>query len=120
MTMNKKKVFSRMQPDDFVLITVKGTGKFNYSGVVALTMGCSPGFGNALWPFTSNEPWTLVYFLKDVVPLDIEKVRFVTELGYDHNYQVPGAICVRPEGLIKLTRSYGSIAEAIEAIQSRP
>jgi hypothetical protein len=120
MTENKKSVFSRMQPGDLVLITEEGTGKFNYGGVIVLTMECAPGFGNALWAFTSNKPWTLVFFLKDVVQIDIEKRRLVTALGYDPNYWVPGVLRVRPEGLKKLTRSYGSIAEAIEAIQSCP
>lgn len=118
MTEGKRGTFSQMQTGDMALFAVKSTGKFNYKGLVALTLECPIEFGNNLWPFIPKDPWTLVYFLKDVVAIDIEKVRLVTDLGYQPNFPVYGAIRVGPERVKALIDSYGSLTKALEAMQA--
>lgn len=118
LTERNRKKFSRMRADDIVLFSLKGTGKFNYMGVVACKMDCPIEFGQSLWPFTPKNPWTLVYFLKDVIHVNIDKARLVTDLGYKPNFVVPGTTRVGSDRLRNLTGSYGPLSTAIEANQS--
>jgi hypothetical protein len=116
MTKQKRSIFDQMQQGDIVLFSINGTGKFSYMSSVVMRMDCPRNFGEAIWPYIPNNPWTLVYFLKDVTRKEIDKRSLTTALGYSPKYWLPGTVLVRPERLQKLTDSYGSIPQALDAL----
>ena len=117
MTENSRGTFKQMHPDDIVLFSIKSTGKFNYKGTVVLSIECPKEFGDALWEFTPNDPWTLVYFLKGVTQIDIKKVSLFERLDYKRGYPLPGVSCVKRNLVKGLTDRYGTLTAAVEAIE---
>lgn len=93
LTKNRIKIFDDIKNGDEVLLTEKGTGKFTHYGVI-IGKTQNVDFGNALWPVVGKNPWENIYFLANITKVDIDKSKFVVDLGYASNYTVPGALKV--------------------------
>lgn len=108
MTESNRSIFERMEAGDIVFLSEKNTGMFNYKAIVFFTIECEK-MGNSLWPFVPNDPWKLIYFLKDIQEINIDKSVLVAALGYKSNYQVPGTIRVREDYVENIMQKYSSI-----------
>jgi hypothetical protein len=104
-------IFLRMQTGDIVLLSVSGTGKFDYAASITLTMKCPSRFGNALWPHTHKAPWTLVYFLTNLSSKTICKRALLKALGYKAEDRLQGRRVVPPGRLEKVLDPYVSIRD---------
>lgn len=108
MTESNQSTFKSMKEGDRVLLSEKGTGKFNYTGIVKGKIE-SKSLGNNLWSFTPGKPWSLIYVLDNIKPVNIDKQKMVKILGYKENYWVPGVIRVQEENLKLALTNYGNI-----------
>lgn len=93
LTKERKFIFDNIKNGDEVLLTEKGTGKFTHYGVI-IGKTKNVDFGNALWPFVKKNPWEYIYFLANITKVDIDKAKFVVDLGYASNYKVLGVLKV--------------------------
>jgi len=114
MTEGTRSEFDKMQKGDTVLFAEKSTGSFKYKAEVFFTAE-SEEMGNYLWTYVPNKPWKLIYFVKDVKEVNIDKRTLVMALGYSPNYEVPGAIRVKEEYLHDIIDKYGSIQAFLDA-----
>jgi len=117
MTENKRTTFNQMEPDDVVLISEKGTGKFNFYGEVAGKL-ISESLGKHILEFTPNKPWKLIYILRNVRQVDIDKEQLVRSLGYSPNYVVPGAIRVQSSNLEYALKYYQGLQGLIQTLDN--
>lgn len=117
MTENSRSYWEAMNVEDIVLITVKGTGKFNFEARVATVLD-SERLGEELWPVVPGEPWNLIYVLQDVKKIEIEKAKLVQSLGFSDKYVVPGTIRVDPDRLRAATERYGSLDELLAELKT--
>ena len=101
MTEQSSSSYWTMQPDDVVLLTLKGSGLFNYMGRVFHKMK-SQQLGKHLWPYTPREPWTLIDCLRNIEEISVDKVSLVSSLGFDTRYRVPGIVHVKRHRLDKI------------------
>jgi hypothetical protein len=112
-----KGVFLQMTPGDIVLMTQKGTGRFNLRARV-LTKLVSEPLGQRIWPGGSLLPWEFIYVLDDLRPLDIKKARLITALRYQPGFWVPGHIRVSPEKLRDAMWTFGTLEGLLDACRS--
>lgn len=115
MTKNSRSKFNAMKKGDWVLFTSKGTGRFSYVGRVICKLE-SAELGRSLWSVVPGLPWELIYFFKDVTPVNIPKETLVSALGFDQGYVVPGIIRVSSERVNSIIGQYGSISELISKL----
>lgn len=118
MTESRRAVFDSMKEGDIVLFTVKNSGKFQFYGEVIFKVD-NEKLGNYLWDFVPNKPWRLIYFLKNVRAIDVDKTKLVEALSYDSNYNVPGIINVKRINLEIALNRHGSIKSLIESVQEK-
>lgn len=90
---SRRSLFAEMKAEDIVLFTIKGTGKFELIGEIFYKITCKE-LGEYLWPYVPGEPWSFIYFIRNIKEIDVDKKNFIEDLGYDKNYDVPGAIKV--------------------------
>ncbi|MBD2098752.1 DUF3883 domain-containing protein [Trichocoleus sp. FACHB-591] len=93
MTRAKKRDFMSMALGDTVLLSESGTKKFNYGAHVICKIQ-SPALGNSLWPFVGKNPWEFIYFLTDVISLNILKRDLLNKLNYSTSFDLPGPLRV--------------------------
>lgn len=117
MTEGSRASFEHMKEGDLVLFTIKNSGKFEYLGEVSCKVE-NEGLGNYLWDEAPNKPWTLIYFLKNVVSIDVDKPRLIAELGYQANYAVPGVTRVNMINLQIALNRYGTLDNLIDSISN--
>ena len=115
MTESRRKIFSQLRTDDIALFTVKGTRKFGYMGDICFKTE-NEDLGKRLWKYTPSRPWRLIYFLRCVKAVDIDKVTLVSLLGYDRNYVVPGVNLFPGSQLSNLVMGDSSAAEFITSL----
>ena len=115
MTESNRSTFESMNEGDFVLLSEKKTGKFNFIGIVRGRIE-SKSLGNNLWSFTPGKPWSLIYILEDVKSINIDKQEMVQTLGYAENYWVPGVIRVQEENLENALSQYGNFNSMINSL----
>lgn len=106
-----------MNPGDVVLLTQKGTRKFNQRARVRTKLISEP-LGQRIWPVGSGLPWEYIYVLDDLRPLDIRKDWLITALGYEPTFWVPGHIRVSPENLQNAIEKYGTFERLLDACHS--
>ena len=111
-------VFKEMRPGDLVLFATRGTGAFNYTGEVAHTLE-SATLGMRLWTFTPGQPWDLIYFLKNVAQIHIDKRKLLTALGFGKNDPLAGVRHVKPDRLAKVLGRDGSLSDFLEDLGGR-
>lgn len=109
LTKNNISLYNQIQNGDEVLLTQKGTGEFTHYGVIIGKIQ-NADFGNALWPFITDNPWEYIYFLANITKVQIDKTALVRELGYSDNFTVPGSIKVKDDYYNKI----GSISKKFE------
>jgi hypothetical protein len=114
MTESLRPVFESMEKDDTVLLTVKSTGSFNYVASIIHKLE-SERLGDYLWSYIPGRPWKLIYVLDRIIPIEINKGRLVSTLGYKHNDAVAGSRRVRDEYLNKILGEYGSIPHFLKS-----
>jgi len=76
--------FSKIEIGDIVLMSIRGTGGFSYACKVCFK-GVLPELGRHLWPVVPGEPWDYIYFVSDILPVEIDKGEFMADLGYSPN-----------------------------------
>lgn len=118
MTESNRSTFRSMKKGDCVLLSEKGTGKFNFTGTVKGKFE-SKALGNNLWSFTPGKPWSLIYILGDLRVLNINKQEMVKTLGYKANYHVPGVIRVQKENLACALSEYEDIDLMLNALNKK-
>ncbi|WP_217907649.1 hypothetical protein [Desulfosediminicola ganghwensis] len=118
MTKNSLSKFKAMQPGDYVLFSLKGTGVFSYYGQVIHKIR-SIELGSALWSVVPNLPWELICFLDNITPIKVPKDELVSSLGYDQGYVVPGIIRVSSERVQNVIKRYGSIGSLISSLSKK-
>lgn len=117
MTKSSRPKFNSMNNGDYILFTLKGTGKFSYFGRVIYKVE-SLKLGQALWSIVPTLPWELIYFIDEIVHVDIDKERLIKALGYNDGYVVPGIVRVNSERIEQLAHKHGSILKFIRSITS--
>ncbi len=115
MTESNRSMFNRMEKGDYVLLTIKGTGKFDLVGKIKGKLE-SESLGNKLWSFTPGKPWSLIYLLDDLKAISIDKQKMVQLLGYKSNFPVYGSIRVQKQNLNVAIANYGDIESLINAL----
>lgn len=118
MTESRRTVYEAMHEGDFVLFTLKNSGRFEFWGEVNLKIE-NELLGRYLWDFTPNKPWRLIYFLRNLRAIDIEKTRLVETLSYNSSYNVPGIIKVNRINLEIAINRFGSLENMIESLQKK-
>jgi uncharacterized Fe-S cluster-containing MiaB family protein len=113
MTESLRSTFNSMQVGDVILMTIKGTGAFNYQARVVHKLE-SEKLGESLWSYQPARPWKLIYILEDITSINVNKSRLVDSLGYNPDYFVAGAIRVSDERLYRVLARYGSISQLIK------
>lgn len=110
----KKSSWDKMEPNDLVLF-YKGRegdereGKLLYAGKL-LYKQHSRDLGLALWPpKTGEEPWTCVFFLKELQPVYIPISELTDLAGYSRNFIVQGFMPLNEEGVQAILTKFGSI-----------
>jgi len=117
MTKSKISVFKSMNPGDIVLLSIRGTGRFDYKATVVTKLECRQ-FGESLWNVVPGKPWELIYVLEDVSRIELSKEKVVRSLGYRPNYQVPGVTRVKPEYMRNIANKYDSIDGFLNAMRN--
>lgn len=115
MTRNSRSEFDAMAPDDVVLVSTNGTGRYTHTARVVGRFE-SATFGRALWPRTQGLPWELVYVLRDVNPVSIPRERVNEAFGFQRGYSVRGATRVRPERVRAALEMYGTVDAMLRAV----
>ncbi|MBM4377806.1 MAG: HNH endonuclease [Deltaproteobacteria bacterium] len=110
MTRPRQAAFDAMQPGDDVLITEKGTGRFTHYGQVIGKIE-NPRLGELVWPVVGENPWELIYFVRNVRRIDVPKATLLTALGYAANDAVAGSRRAKEDGLAQFVSRHGAIAE---------
>jgi hypothetical protein len=113
-TDSNKAVFESMKNGDVVLLTEKGTGRFNFRARVRAKV-VSEELARRLWPVVPGLPWKYIYLLDDVQPANLKKDCVVENLGYDRSFWVPGHLRVNPEKLAAAIQTHGSFEGFIAA-----
>lgn len=113
-TSAKISIFRTMHAGDYILITERGTGQFNWAGKV-LTKFTSDKIGNYLWSSTTLTPWELIYVIDQPIRISIIKRELVSELGYSPNFVVMGTMRVQPSMVNRIISRYGSIDGFIQS-----
>jgi hypothetical protein len=113
LTESLRSTFNSMQVDDVILMTIKGTGIFNFLARVIHKLE-SEKLGETLWSYKPGRPWKLIYILEDITSININKSRLVDALGYNPDYTVAGAIRVSEDRLDRTIAEYGSIQQFIK------
>ena len=122
LTESRRSVFEQIANGDEVLLSEKGTGRFNHFGIVVGKIQ-SREFGERLWPFLGVKPWEYIYFLANVVKVSIEKSDLVELLGYDRNYAVPGSIITSKHndvGIESISKYYNIFVREVVADCATP
>lgn len=113
-TSAKISVFRMMHAGDYVLISEKGTGQFNWVGKI-ITKFTSDKISNYIWPVTTLTPWELIYVIDQPIRISVIKRELVRELGYSPNFVVMGIIRVQPSMVNRIISRYGSIDGFIQS-----
>lgn len=113
MTESNRSKFNDMRIGDYVVFTVKNTGKFNYTARVTAKIE-SERLGDSLWDYVPNKKWSLIYFLHNINRININKRDFVSALGFSPNYDVPGSIKVQQLQVDTVLAKYKTIDNFIE------
>ena len=108
----KRDVFASMQEGDHVLFAINDTDQFRYWTKICFKKRL-PALGRELWKFVPGEPWNFVYFLRDVQRKLVLKRNVLSELGYETEFWLPGAIRISEERLSGLVLKHGSIDRLI-------
>ncbi|MBZ4418361.1 HNH endonuclease [Myxococcus sp. RHSTA-1-4] len=119
MTSALRASFEKMQPGDLVLLSESGTGRFTYAAWVTFKLE-NKTLGDALWPFKGQNSWELIYFLRDIQPLDVPKADLVKQLGYQDNYKVYSTIRVQDTKLQAFEDQHGSLTEWLRIFELPP
>jgi hypothetical protein len=106
-------LFERMRPGDAVLLTEKGTGKFNYRATIATKL-VSEKLAARLWPDVPGLPWKFIYVLKALTRISVRKEAVVAALGYDPSFWVPGHIHVNSSRVYSILAKHGSLDHFLE------
>lgn len=106
--------WKKMDPGDLVLF-YKGReggetkGKFVYAGKLLFKQK-SKGLGLALWPPKPNEdPWSCVFFLKDLEKVYIPMADINNMAGYSENNIVQGFMPLNEKGVKTIFEKFGTI-----------
>src|SRR5262245_18081554 len=65
LTESTRSTFDLMEAGDIVLLSIRGTGMFNYAARVIHKLE-NESLGKALWSFVPSESWKLIYILDDI------------------------------------------------------
>ena len=110
----KKSSWDKMEDGDLILF-YKGRegdereGKLVYAGRL-LYKQHSRDLGVSLWPpKTGEEPWTCIFFLKDLKPVYIPITELADLAGYSRNFIVQGFMPVSDEGVQAILSKFGSV-----------
>jgi hypothetical protein len=110
----KKPSWDKMGQNDLILF-YKGRegdereGKFLYAGKL-LYKQHSKDLGLSLWPpKTGEEPWTCIFFLKDLQPIYIPISELADLSGYSRNFIVQGFMPLNEEGVKNVLSKFGSV-----------
>lgn len=118
MTDGTKSQFDKMEAGDHVLLSEKGTKKFNYFAEVTAKV-TSKDLGDHLWPIkprktassSEEKSWQFIYFLKDLRSIDVDKSRLVVLLGHDEKDAVAASRRLDPEKLTTFEAAHGPLLQ---------
>lgn len=110
----KKTSWDKMEVGDLILF-YKGRegeereGKLLYAGKLLFKQH-SKDLGLALWPpKKGEEPWTCIFFLKDLQPIYIPISELADFAGYSRNFIVQGFMPINDEGVKNILNKFGSV-----------
>jgi hypothetical protein len=110
---SKRTAFSRMTKGDLVLFAVKDTGRFNYMGRIVAKLE-SDRFARIFWQDKTLIDWTLIYFLRDVEHIAVNKPMMAALLGNNKNDRFQTLRTVPPARLER----FASIEEFIRVLNA--
>lgn len=120
----KKSSWDKMEENDLILF-YKGhegeerEGKLVYAGRLLFKQH-SKELGLALWPPKPNEePWTCIFFLKDLQPVYMPISDIADFGGYSRGFVVQGFMLLNEEGTKKIIEKFGSIEDFLKHYSSR-
>jgi hypothetical protein len=116
---SKKSSWEKMEYNDLILF-YKGRegeereGKLVFAGKL-LYKQQSRELGLALWPpKIGEEPWTCIFFLKDLKPIYIPISELADLAGYSKNFIVQGFMPVSDQGVVNITKKFGNVDNFIK------
>jgi hypothetical protein len=115
---SRKSLFTRMEPGDLALLTIKDTGRFNYRARV-IHKCFVPDMGESIWGYRPGKPWEYIFFLTDISSVSIWKPDLVVECGCKPNYTVPGAHYVNAALVPGLETKFGSLDKFIRHMDAK-
>jgi hypothetical protein len=118
MTDGSKSQFDKMAPGDHVLISERGTKRFNYLAEVTATI-TNQALGDYLWPVKpranasagDSKSWKFIYFLKDLRSIEANKAELLVLLGHESNDAVAGSRQLDNAKLARFERENGPLLE---------
>jgi hypothetical protein len=110
--------FEKMAPGDYVLISERGTKKFNYIAEVTAKI-TNKGLGDYLWPVkpranagsSEEKSWELIYFLKNLRSIDAEKSKLVSLFGHDPKDAVAASRQLDKKKLARFEAEHGPLLD---------
>jgi hypothetical protein len=110
--------WDKMEIGDYVLFYSKGTfvmgGKLLYKQY-------SEGISDALWPRQEkyqNQAWSCIYFVHDLVPINIPLDEINEIAGYKKNFVLQGFQALNDKGIETIISKYGSVTNFVEGSNS--
>jgi len=113
MTTAKRAEFNAMKPGDIVLLSEKDTRCFTHCAQVTFKLE-NKKLGDALWPVRGENPWELIYFLRDIRHINIPKSEFVTRFDYASNFAVAGTTRVTEDRLQFFESRFGALEDLFD------
>jgi len=117
MSENSRPYYRVMKAGDKVVFKITGSGRFNFVGDVIYKFE-NEEIGNEIWDVVPGEPWSLIFILDKIRPINIDRVKFVQAFGYKPNYDVPGFRRVSQKHLSRTMSKHGSLKELIKNLEA--
>lgn len=117
MTENSRPYYRVMKAGDKVVFKITGSGRFNLVGDVIYKFE-NEEIGNEIWDVVPGEPWSLIFILDKITPINIDRIKFVQAFGYKPNYDVPGFRRIAQKHLSRTIAEHGSLEELIKNLEA--
>jgi len=116
-TKNKKYIYDKIKLKDEVLISEKGTGLFNYYGIIVGKIH-NLELGKHIWTNHGKYDWEYIYFLSKITDIVLNKKEFIYEYVSKNNYNLSGAHYLDNSKLSFSLANYLDIEPQVDEAQS--
>lgn len=117
MTPSQQRYFDKMNRGDFVIFKPNGVREFKYRAEVIYKVEC-PELGDNLWGYGEN--WHLIYFLKNIVTINVDHGRLAKALGFPNTNptRLPRFLRVAEKKVTsRIFEKFNGIIEFLESLE---